>query len=171
MPEKLFKLMPETARRLLNALEWVENFSLTGSGVTAISRSDKRFSAHIPGSPPSPPSPRKIELFARITGNTQDGSNKRWIYDFEQVAKTSAGYGGWEAIDGGLVDVAYNLAEDQNGATGLWGNGVDSSNIAGTNLDIKPIPTGLIVRLFAIVVTDGTTEYWLDVSNAIDGAC
>lgn len=105
---------------------------------------------------------------AIITGYSQDGSNKRWIYAFSEAEKTSTGYGGWAALTEGIIDNCYNRAEDINGATGLMGNGV-TLPLTGT-FDLQPIPMNTPVRL-DIVPVSGGVEYWFNMTNGIDGAC
>lgn len=112
--------------------------------------------------------------YGTITGGGQDGSNKRWIYTFAEVEKTSVGYGGWTTKSGGVTGSAYNRVEDMNGASGLYGNGVDSANLTGM-MDIQRAPNGVIVRLDIVRGVDGDaapiTEYWFDYENGIDGDC
>lgn len=110
-------------------------------------------------------------FIARITGRTQDGSNKRWSYSFvEQVAAT-AGLGGLADLDGGRTGTVYNLIEFGNGASGLWFNGVHSENLVGT-FDLQPIPTGARVWVWPVtVVATGAVQYLTLVVNQIDGEC
>jgi hypothetical protein len=108
-------------------------------------------------------------FIARISGATQDGTNKRWVYTFVELEKTSAGYNGWADKTSGRTGNCYNLIEDQNGATGTYGNGVASVNLVGT-FTVKPCPTGTRIMLHA-VDAGGTAEYWFSYENAIDGEC
>lgn len=113
-------------------------------------------------------------LWAKITGNSQDGSNLRWKYSWSAVAKTSAGFGGWTVPTGAQTGTtsartAYNTLEDMNGATGTFGNGVASSNLTGT-LTVKPAPNNAIVFIRPVIVA-GVQEYQFEYSNAIDGGC
>jgi hypothetical protein len=116
----------------------------------------------------------------RITAATQDGGNKRWKYSGEQVVKSAQGYGGFATVSGGLtfptpgqVDYLYNHAEDMNGASGTYGNGVHSTNLASTGLDVVPFPTNRVV--WARVDRPGgegtLPEGWFDGDNGIDGPC
>src|SRR4051812_18686406 len=90
-------------------------------------------------------------FWIQIGTSSQDGSNKRWKYDWIEVYKSAAGYGGWTAVDSGRsghgddFDYAYNGVEDLNGASGTFGNGVDSANLTGS-FDIQPVPANVIVR-------------------------
>jgi hypothetical protein len=116
--------------------------------------------------------PREID--ALITGHSQDGTNKRWLYAWSQAKKTTAGYGGWTAVTGGLSGtttskIAYNRVENINAATGTFGNGVASTNLTGT-FDVQPVPSGTPVRLKRVVVA-GVTEFWFSYESGIDGAC
>lgn len=113
-------------------------------------------------------------LFARVEEYTQDGSNKRWIYGVIEIEKSAIGYDGWTDVPDGLETIAYNSVEDQNGAVGLWGNGVNSSNLVGSGLTIQPVPVGTPVALFEVtfIVGESTvTEYWFCVVNGTDGSC
>lgn len=108
---------------------------------------------------------------ARITSSTQDGSNLRFTYGWAEVEKTTPGYGGWVTKPGGRTGTAYNRTEDQNGATGLMGNGVDTANLVGS-FSVQPAPVGLPVELTPVpVASDGTTEFWFSYENGVDGAC
>ncbi len=117
-------------------------------------------------------------IWIRIGSATQDGSNKRWKYDWTEYEKSTAGYGGWTAVSGGRTGhsstfgYAYNGVEDGNGASGLYGNGVDSSNLTGT-IDIQKVPPDQVI-VFAEVVNpaDGSLpELWFAYENGIDGDC
>ncbi len=126
-----------------------------------------------------------VPFVVRITAATQDGSNKRWKYEATEVDKTTAGYGGWTDLSGGRTATGatngiylYNLIEDQNGATGTYGNGVASTNLTGT-FALQKIPTGTRVAVLlvkTISTTTGsqttTTEEWFtSYVNGIDGEC
>jgi hypothetical protein len=106
--------------------------------------------------------------YFRITAASQDGTNKRWAYSATQVYKSGTAYNNWS--DGPLTTTTlYNTLEDQNGATGTWGNGVASTNLTGT-LAIKAIPTGTRVMAWPIHV-GSVTEYWTQYASGIDGGC
>lgn len=106
-----------------------------------------------------------------VTASTQDGSNKRWTYTMRRHEKSAAGYAGWTEVSPADEITAYNDQEEDNGSSGLFGNGVDSANLTGT-LDVKPAPTGKGVhRVYRVTAADGTTEYWFSHANAIDGGC
>jgi len=116
-------------------------------------------------------------FWARITGSTPAGDN-RWTYSWEEVRKTSAGYGGWEAPEGGRTgeDDAYNALEDMNGDTGVQGNGVDLANLDTDDYTfaLQPCPAGAVVRMRPARFTgdgDPVTEYWFEYANGIDGGC
>lgn len=111
-------------------------------------------------------------IFVQITSSSQDGSNKRWKYSFKQKTKTSTGYGGWTDTSGGLTGSSnlFNLIEDQNSSSGQYGNGVTSSNLTGS-LDIKPIPNNTILVLVGTATISGTTEYYVQYENGVDGGC
>jgi hypothetical protein len=107
---------------------------------------------------------------ARLGAATQDGSNKRWTYDFAEVEKTSVGYDGWAEKTGGRSGTAYNRIEEMNGATGLYGNGVDSDNLV-TGFDIKEAPGGVLVEMAEVTVAGEEPEYWFSYENGVDGTC
>jgi len=83
---------------------------------------------------------------AKITGSTQDGSNKRWEYTATQVFKTSAGYEGWGTEGDRLTTTftCYNTAEDGN----------DSSSSAEALLD------NTIVFLVPVFIDEGNEVEW-----------
>jgi hypothetical protein len=110
------------------------------------------------------------QIVVRITGSSQDGTNKRWSYDFIEVEQVAAGYGNWSDKSGGITGTMRNLLEDQNAASGIFGNGVDSANLTGS-FDVQPIPTGTRVAIVKQVVISGVTQYWCSVANGIDGGC
>src|SRR5260221_6749127 len=70
-------------------------------------------------------------IWILIGAPTQDGDNKRWMYDWKEIEKTSEGYGGWTEKEGGLTNggawgKAYNLTEDGNDTgtpSSTYGNG------------------------------------------------
>lgn len=109
-------------------------------------------------------------FWAKVDSSSQDGTNKRWAYTFTEVEKTSAGYGGWAVKSGGRTGTAYNSIEDQNGATGTWGNGVASTNLTGT-ITIKAAPNSTRIWLVPVALTTGAIEYWFSYENGVDGAC
>jgi hypothetical protein len=111
---------------------------------------------------------------ARITAKSQDTSGaphpKRWVYTIAEQEKTAAGWAGWTVKAGGRTGNAFNKAEEPNGASGLYGNGVNSANLL-TGFDIQPIPVGRLVDVGTVSRTDGVAEYWFTEPNAIDGTC
>jgi hypothetical protein len=98
---------------------------------------------------------------AQTISHTQDGSNKRWLYKFEEMEKVNAGYGGWGVKADGLAGTAYNRVEDNNGASGSYGNGVSSTNLTGLLVEIAVVP----------LVGSDDVEFWFSYVNGIDGAC
>jgi hypothetical protein len=111
-------------------------------------------------------------FWAKITGNSSEGNNQ-WSYSFEQVVKTSEGYGGWAALDEGITgEAAYNMTEDINSASGVQGNGIDTSSDfwGDLNFEIQPCPTNTIVWMTAVLVGEDP-EYWFSYTNGIDGNC
>jgi len=113
-------------------------------------------------------------IFARITDATEDveGSN-RWVYDFEEVCKTSPGYDGWSARTEGRTGTAFNFRENINSdLAGIQGNGIDTGGPLWLNVDfeIQPVPVGTIVVLYAVRLVD-SIEWWFGYENAVDGDC
>jgi hypothetical protein len=113
-------------------------------------------------------------IFA-ISGATQDGSDWRWTYTMVEQEKSAAGYEGWTTVSGGETITAHNYAEEDNGASGLMGNGVEVDSgglIPGTAVSIKPIPTAKGVhRVYQVQALSGEVEYWFRADNAMDGEC
>lgn len=117
---------------------------------------------------------------ARLTASARDGVNLRWKYDFVEVQKNTAGYGGWTTKSGGRTgsvaggNPAYNRIEDRNTTSGLFGNGVSSTNLTGA-YSIMPAPAasadGVIVEMAQVPLASGGIEYWFSYENAVDGRC
>ena len=121
--------------------------------------------------------PSEFRRRVRVTGSTQDGTNKRWKYTAVEVELTTVGYDGWTDKSGGATwaggepgAYVYNLAEEMNGASGTFGNGVSSTNLSGT-FDVQPIPDDMIVTVTRHLTTEGEPVWWTNVANGIDGAC
>jgi hypothetical protein len=164
MPGPYVEVTKRTGQRIVRMLNSFEQgrggyFGPTGTAIAPPKTSQR---------PILRPPPGIIPVI--VTGSTQDGSNFRWTYDFEEAEKTSAGYGGWTAKENGLTGTAYNIIEDQNGASGVFGNGVDSANLAGT-FELQPVPNGTRIAVWRQHLTDGTFEYWFSYENGVDGAC
>jgi hypothetical protein len=113
-------------------------------------------------------------IAALITDYDQDADNKRWIYSWAEAEKTAVGYRGWTAVSGGKTGFAFNRREDINGTAGLFGSGVNSGNLAGTDFDIQPIPVGTPIMLDVVTFTAAgvsITEYWFSEVTETDGDC
>jgi hypothetical protein len=129
-----------------------------------------------------------------IETQERDGTNNRWKYQATEAEKLTAGYGGWTAklaISGGRVATGsteadppgngiwvYNLIEDQNGATGQYGNGVSSDDLSGTGITVQPIPIGTRVLVTGVVTIpavdpedDDIEEWWVQYENGVSGPC
>jgi hypothetical protein len=149
----------------------------------------------VPIGPPVSHPPTESSFAARITSSKElpdidqpddpVGANQ-YQYSFQEVTKAKAGYGGWTTLAGGREGGAFNWVEEPNHAGGLLGNGVDTANLAGTGLKLKPVSTGVIVRMFPTNVpavpadenanpptkeVPAKTEYWFGYENGIDGSC
>lgn len=114
-------------------------------------------------------------MWVRITAAAQPESRLRWVYTATRVIKSAAGYGGWTEPAGAPTVTCRNAIEDLNAASGIFGNGVNSSNLVGS-FTVRPVPAGAIVEVVAVPVTpeSGTpppAEWWFSYENAIDGAC
>jgi hypothetical protein len=113
---------------------------------------------------------------AKITGSSIIGSNRAWTYAFSEVILTAAGQGNWSTLTNGRSGTtssksAYNGIEDMNGASGLFGNGTNSSNFpSGGSVALQPIPSGAIVWIKK-VVTGSSVTYQLAYENSNDGSC
>lgn len=116
------------------------------------------------------------EFDVRVTSSTQDGDNKRWSYSFVEIYKSATGYNGWSDKTGGRTGSFRNLTEDQNGATGTWGNGIVSTDLPASpaTMTIKPIPNGTRIRVWTEFIVAGSTvtvEYWTQYENGVTGSC
>lgn len=109
-------------------------------------------------------------FFSAIQSWTMDGSNFRWKYTIQEVTKSSTGYGGWTTIGSVLTPLAYNTTEDQNGSSGVLGNGVDTANLP-AGFSPQPVPIDTIVLAWAVVANGDTTEYWFTHTTVPDGTC
>ena len=69
---------------------------------------------------------------AQITGATQDGSNRRWLYDWQEVIFDNDTTWTFQHVSGmrtsSELGQAVNLIEVQNGVAGYSGDGVDASD-------------------------------------------
>lgn len=123
--------------------------------------------------PPMPQAPPVLRMpfWARITAVTGPTDNK-WTYDFTQVRKTDAGYGGAAWSEGSFTGTALHLTELTNTAVGtaMLGIGItndeldDTANSGACALDLRPVPEGSIVLVWSVPVykADGSVviEYW-----------
>ena len=114
-------------------------------------------------------------IFGRITSSSPvagTGDN-RFVYQFQQVAKTSAGYGGWSNVSGGIGGDAFNLIEDQNSSSGTLGNGVkvEHLNTDTAEFKLQPVPNGTRIQLFPVAVGNDEIEWWFSYENGVTGEC
>jgi len=113
-------------------------------------------------------------IFGRITSSSPVAGtgNNKFIYQFAQVAKTQAGYGGWSDVGGGIAGDAFNLIEDQNTGYGTLGNGVKVEHLDTDTAEFKlqPVPTGTRLQLFP-VTRGNETEWWFSYENGVTGEC
>ena len=123
-----------------------------------------------------PKPPASDGFWARLTSSAADGTN-RYKYAFSEVYKSSAGYGGWATLSGGRsgttsTDPARNTIEDGNSGSGTLGNGVAVSSLdtGDYTFTLQSAPDDVIVWVRE-VDQGGTTEYWFQYENGIDGSC
>jgi len=118
-----------------------------------------------------PKPPASEGFWAQLTGSSADGTN-RWSYSFVEVYKATAGYGGWASLSGGRSGTARNTIEDGNSGSGTLGNGVAVSNLDTDDytFTLQPVPGDVIVWVRE-VNQGGTTEYWFQYENGVDGSC
>lgn len=163
-----YKLSERTAKRLLLALNKLDHVS--GSGVKNTPDSLTINPPPVP-KPPAVPAPYH-QRFAKIVSSSQDGTNRRWSYTFQEVYKTAAGFSGsWSVLESGLQGTLYNTLEAGNGSSGTYGNGVAAADLSGT-FNVVAIPNNTIVPLFfRTLSTTGAVEYLTSVPNGVTGAC
>jgi hypothetical protein len=102
--------------------------------------------------------------FIKVMSAARDGSNFRWTYTIREVKRTATLFGAWTEISDDLT--AFNSLEQMNGASGLMGNGVNTSDLSGTGLTLQPAPVGAIVR------ASFEFDAWVfSYANAISGSC
>lgn len=120
-------------------------------------------------------------FWAKITGNATSGTN-RWVYSWEEVEKTTTGYGGWTTVSDGrsgttTTDPAYNLVEDMNTGVNahVEGNGVDPAHLDTDDYTFAMMPctTGVYVKMHEVTfdASGPQTEYWFAYENGVDGVC
>jgi len=126
------------------------------------------------------------EFDAKITGHAEADTpaQNRWVYEFVEVEKTAAGYGGYTTLSGGRHSndeadppiLAYNKLEDGNDGEGRECNGTDVDNLEGDNYSaqIEPCPDDTLVTMRTkVFIVDGepVVEYEFDYENGVDGSC
>ena len=87
---------------------------------------------------------QREEFWGRVTGATSVGTG-RWKYDFTEVYKSAAGYGGWTNLIGGRSGYLYNSVEEVGDATAVQ------------------IPTSAVVEVHVEYYNEAgtvTLEYW-----------
>lgn len=110
-------------------------------------------------------------FWGEITASTSDGDNK-WLYSGTEKRRTSTG---WEDKPGGRTFTgAINGMESPNSASGVQGNGIDLDGAIFTDndqIEMQPIATGVVVRVWEDLLEDGTKVYTFNSPNAMDGPC
>ena len=122
--------------------------------------------------------PEESSFFATIDDSAaMDGEDNRWDYGWTEVEKATAGASGtWSAPTSGRSGTttstpAWNFIETINDDAGVQGNGVDIDGADfPAGFSVQPVPDNTLVRMHEVIV-DGTTEYWFQYENGIDGTC
>lgn len=121
---------------------------------------------------------RFIRITASEATDATDANDNpvQWVYDAEEVEKTSAGYGGWTKKTGGWSGKAYNFLEDQNDGSGRQANMVDHDGSAyPSGFKMEPMLNNTPVPAILVPVQDGedvVIEAWfMPVPNGEDGTC
>ncbi len=164
-------LKTATLQRIMAATEAME--SLSGTGVT---RSGNQVVIDATSSRSRRPYPtvRTVSgrLKFRIVSAAKDGANYRWVYTCKRVEKTGAAWSGWtDSADDTADYTLRNLIEKPNGATGVFGCGVNSANFP-AGFALVPIGAGAIVEAWPEPDGAGGVEWWFQAPNQVDGpAC
>ena len=131
--------------------------------------------ALLPRIPKVPPA--ETGFWAEIGSSAADGTN-RWKYAWTEKEKTSAGYGGFTTLSGGRTgttstDPARNLVEDMNSGTGTLGNGVPVADLDTDDYtySLQAAPSGVLVWINIVTLTDESTEYFFSYENGVSGSC
>lgn len=141
---------------------------IRGPGVRNLERSLSISPPVTPARRPRPV-PASTWFFAQIGTAVQDGTNKRWAYEFVEVEPCDADE--FCSVTGAREGTAYNLIEIGNGATGTYFNGVSSTNLTGT-FALQKCPADAIVVMYQKADQNtGTIRYFFQYENGIDGAC
>ncbi len=173
MLKRWSKNQPVSARRL-NAMQDAIPNLVGGSGIR-IARTPAGVHLRSVAVDPKP----KIKFDAMILNATPSTSGpNRWDYQFGEVIKRQAGYGGWQLRVNGRTGDAYNRIEIPNSAIGVQGNGIDLANLP-TGFSLQPIATGIVVEMSVVrwvdtdngVVINAGVEYWFSEYNGVDGDC
>ncbi len=116
---------------------------------------------------------RKVTFDARILGNTRDGGNWAWEYDFVEMRKQGSTRSAWGEQSGGRQGKCWSKTERMNSSTGMTGIGIvtGASGLGTGTFQILPHPSGLDVTMEVIERDDGGIEYWFSQPNGVDGEC
>lgn len=114
-------------------------------------------------------------FWAKITGNTSDGTNK-WKYAWTEQERTSTG---WQDLSGGRsgttsTNFAINSIEANNDGTGIQGNSIDIDGTIfddNSDLEIQAVQGDPVVRMYGDLLSDGSLVYTFQYVNAVDGEC
>jgi hypothetical protein len=114
---------------------------------------------------------------ATVTYNSGGTSGSTLVYGYiTGGSRITAGIAAWTyniTLYSGSTITARNLFEKGNTSTRAYGynisGGVD--RIAGTSYYVYPVPVDTWVRLEQTSSVDGTTRYWFEAPNFINGGC
>jgi len=122
---------------------------------------------------------RRARITASEATSTIDTNSNpvQWKYKIQEIANTSAGYGGATSLAGGHVSAtfdAYNHAETGNDGTGRQMNGIDHDGADyPATFKMQPLQVNAVVKFEYVRVNDELTEVWLwpPGYNGEDGTC
>ena len=117
----------------------------------------------------------QFSIWAKITGNAADGTNK-WKYAWTEQQRTASG---WQDLSGGRTgttstDFAVNANEANNDGAGIQGNSIDIDGTVfddNSDLEIQPVQGDPVVRVWAELSSTNTLVYTFEYVNAVDGEC
>lgn len=152
-----------------------------GSGSLGPSSGERVRSSIASGLTASTPERHIRSFFAEITLSASGGAN-RWVYDFEEIVKTSTGLGAskWTHPTNKITGQAGNLFEVINvgtPGTAYLGIGITVDELSDTGgspacpVELRPVPVGVIVFMHAVEVLQASgvvvIEYWFTWANGV----
>lgn len=112
------------------------------------------------------------EFWAEI-GDATDKADNQWWYDWMEVRRTSTGFEAFDgARDSDTCEQAINSVEENNGSSGIQGNGIDHDGADyPAGFELQPIRGNPVRRMYVDYLADGSAVYTFEASNAEDGTC